>query len=177
MDSGLSHIECSLVVSISALPLTGCPGFTNRCESDSDSASDLCSDQRNLSGLLGSLGSREDTGSSSLGDVNEELLRSMLSAPTDGPFYMFNLIRYREWAVYPDGRETDLTGREANALYAPTELPHCTSVQCGALGPVRGDRIVQCLIVLDCGVAIGIATALMRRPGSDDDVLLQTTRW
>ena len=46
----------------------------------------------------------------------------MIDAPTEGPFYMFNLIRYREQAEYPDGRETDLTGREANALYAPFEF-------------------------------------------------------
>ena len=35
---------------------------------------------------------------------------------------MVNLIKYREWAVYADGRETDLTGREANALYNPVEF-------------------------------------------------------
>ena len=46
----------------------------------------------------------------------------MLAAPTEGPFYMVNLIHFRELAVYPDGRETDLTGREANAIYSPTEF-------------------------------------------------------
>jgi hypothetical protein len=46
----------------------------------------------------------------------------MIATPTEGPFYMVNLLRYREKAEYPDGRETDLTGREANALYAPFEF-------------------------------------------------------
>ncbi|NND67357.1 MAG: hypothetical protein HKN19_07210 [Halioglobus sp.] len=35
---------------------------------------------------------------------------------------MLNLIRYREFAEYRDGRETNLTGREANALYSPIEF-------------------------------------------------------
>lgn len=37
----------------------------------------------------------------------------------DGAFYMLNLILFREEACYRDGRETDLTGREANDLYQP----------------------------------------------------------
>ncbi|MEO0811665.1 MAG: hypothetical protein AAFY60_02295, partial [Myxococcota bacterium] len=44
------------------------------------------------------------------------------AAPTEGPFYMVNLIRYRELAVYADGRPTELTGREANDLYSPVEF-------------------------------------------------------
>ncbi len=37
----------------------------------------------------------------------------------DGPVWMVNLMRYRERAVYADGRESDLTGREADDRYAP----------------------------------------------------------
>jgi len=37
----------------------------------------------------------------------------------DGPFWALNLMRYRELADYADGRETTLTGREADDLYAP----------------------------------------------------------
>jgi len=40
----------------------------------------------------------------------------------DGPFHMINLIEFREKADYRDGRETDLTGREADASYAPLEF-------------------------------------------------------
>lgn len=48
----------------------------------------------------------------------------MLETPPeeDGPFWMINLIKYREKADYADGRETELTGREADALYAPQEF-------------------------------------------------------
>ncbi len=33
------------------------------------------------------------------------------------PIYMLNLLKFREKAVYADGRETDLTGVQAYALY------------------------------------------------------------
>jgi uncharacterized protein (DUF1330 family) len=33
------------------------------------------------------------------------------------PIYMLNLLKFRDKAVYADGRETDLSGREAYALY------------------------------------------------------------
>lgn len=56
------------------------------------------------------------------GDLDAAQLERMRAAPTDGPFYMVNLIRYREHARYPDARQTDLTGREANALYSPVEF-------------------------------------------------------
>jgi uncharacterized protein (DUF1330 family) len=36
----------------------------------------------------------------------------------DGPIYMVNLLRFKDRAEYEDGRETDLTGREAYGLYA-----------------------------------------------------------
>ncbi|MEM1247538.1 MAG: hypothetical protein AAGK22_14260 [Acidobacteriota bacterium] len=53
------------------------------------------------------------------GKVNPKQMARMLSPENDGPFYMINLIQFREKAVYADGRETDLTGEEANALYSP----------------------------------------------------------
>ena len=37
----------------------------------------------------------------------------------DGPIWMVNLMRYREKADYTDGRESDISGKEADDLYAP----------------------------------------------------------
>jgi hypothetical protein len=37
----------------------------------------------------------------------------------DGPVWMVNLMRYKDRAEYADGRETTLTGREADDEYAP----------------------------------------------------------
>ena len=36
----------------------------------------------------------------------------------DGPIYMLNLLKYKTKAEYSDGRETELTGREAYAVYS-----------------------------------------------------------
>ena len=45
-----------------------------------------------------------------------------LAPEDDGPVWMVNLMSYRERAAYADGRETDLTGREADDRYAPLEV-------------------------------------------------------
>lgn len=38
----------------------------------------------------------------------------------DGPVWMVNLMKYRERADYADGRESNISGREADAFYMPT---------------------------------------------------------
>ena len=55
------------------------------------------------------------------GQVNLPLAQrwAELDDETDGPFLAVNLMRYRERAEYLDGRETDLTGREADDAYTP----------------------------------------------------------
>jgi hypothetical protein len=45
-----------------------------------------------------------------------------LSPDEDREFLMVNLIKYRAKAKYADGRKTDLTGEQANALYAPIKF-------------------------------------------------------
>lgn len=61
----------------------------------------------------------------SFGTVDRSHVRRMLEVPPeeDGPFYMVNLIQHREHAEYPDGRETDLTGAQADAIYSAQILP------------------------------------------------------
>ncbi len=81
-------------------------------------SSDLCEDPANMDTLLESpMFSALLSGA----DLNGDQVQRMIDEPTAGPFYMFNLIRFRELAVYADGRDSDLTGREANALYSPVE--------------------------------------------------------
>lgn len=58
---------------------------------------------------------------SGFGGGDPTLIQRMMKEPTKGPFYMFNLIKFRAKAKYPDGRQTDLTGKQANALYSPVE--------------------------------------------------------
>ncbi|HSL58634.1 MAG TPA: hypothetical protein VK866_12390 [Acidimicrobiales bacterium] len=57
----------------------------------------------------------------------------------DGPAYMVNLMRYKPVAEYADGRESTLTGKEADDEYAPTEV----LADIGAVVVLFGDVIDQ----------------------------------
>ncbi|GAB5449800.1 MAG: DUF1330 domain-containing protein [Halioglobus sp.] len=46
--------------------------------------------------------------------------------------YMVNLLKYREHAEYADGRQTELTGREAYALYG-AGVQHCLAQVGGSI--------------------------------------------
>ena len=48
---------------------------------------------------------------------SEAQLQGFLEPGPEGPIYMVNLLKFRERAEYADGRETDLTGEEAYAIY------------------------------------------------------------
>ncbi|MEP5566560.1 MAG: DUF1330 domain-containing protein [Halioglobus sp.] len=49
---------------------------------------------------------------------SEEQIMGFLEPCAEGPICMVNLLKFKEKAEYEDGRETDLTGREAYELYA-----------------------------------------------------------
>lgn len=59
------------------------------------------------------------------GTVNRVEARRILETrpEDDGPFYLVNFIHHRAHAEYRDGRPTDLTGAEADALYNLLVLP------------------------------------------------------
>ena len=44
-------------------------------------------------------------------------MRSFRDSSTGKPIYMLNLLKFREKAEYEDGRETELTGAQAYAIY------------------------------------------------------------
>lgn len=46
-----------------------------------------------------------------------EQMTEFLGSGEDGPFVMVNLLKFKERAEYADGREADLTGAEAYAIY------------------------------------------------------------
>ncbi len=48
---------------------------------------------------------------------NEAQLQGFAEPGPDGPIYMVNLLKFKEKAEYEDGRETDLTGEQAYAIY------------------------------------------------------------
>jgi uncharacterized protein (DUF1330 family) len=49
---------------------------------------------------------------------NREQVMAFLQRAKDGPIVMVNLLKFRERAVYEDGRATELTGQQAYRLYA-----------------------------------------------------------
>jgi len=48
---------------------------------------------------------------------NAEQLQGFSEPGPQGPIYMLNLLKFKEKAEYADGRETDLSGAEAYAIY------------------------------------------------------------
>ena len=48
---------------------------------------------------------------------SEEQMKGFLEPGNDQPIYMLNLLKFKKKAEYADGRETELTGQEAYALY------------------------------------------------------------
>ena len=49
---------------------------------------------------------------------NEDQVNGFLENPEIGPISMVNLLKFKEKALYEDGRDTALTGEEAYGLYA-----------------------------------------------------------
>ena len=48
----------------------------------------------------------------------QEQMAGFLAPGPDGPINMVNLLKFKDKATYQDGRETELTGQEAYALYS-----------------------------------------------------------
>ena len=67
-------------------------------------------------------------GANDEGDLNNnvEAVIDMLISDAPSPFWMVNLIDWYDLANFADGRETDLTGREADQIYGDFILPLLT---------------------------------------------------
>jgi uncharacterized protein (DUF1330 family) len=50
-------------------------------------------------------------------------LQAFFGAAEDGPFVMLNLLRFRDKALYPDGRDAGLSGMEAYQRYGAGVKP------------------------------------------------------
>ena len=58
----------------------------------------------------------------------EEQMKGFLEPGREGPIYMLNLLKFKEMAEYADGRETDLSGAEAYAIYGQEVIQHLQKV-------------------------------------------------
>ena len=59
---------------------------------------------------------------------NDQQMAGFLEEGKDQPIYMVNLLKFKDKAVYPDKRETDLTGEEAYAVYGKEVRKHLEKV-------------------------------------------------
>ena len=50
--------------------------------------------------------------------ANEEQIRAFIKEDDGTPVHMVNLLKFKDKAEYEDGRETDLTGQQAYAIYS-----------------------------------------------------------
>ena len=111
------------LVAVAALALLACGGGGDGNGTDANGSSEgdtAVAEESNVADLIEELtATLQDGGGPRFGELNLEQVRRMLTIEDDGPFYMVNLIKFRERADYRDGRETNLTGREADALYQP----------------------------------------------------------
>lgn len=58
----------------------------------------------------------------------EEQMKGFLEPGRQGPIYMLNLLKFKAKAEYADGRETDLSGAEAYAIYGQEVVHHLQKV-------------------------------------------------
>ena len=73
---------------------------------------------------------------------NDSQLKGFFEAGTDGPIYMLNLLKFKKKAEYEDGRETDLTGAEAYALYGTEVSKILVKLGGGALFNAAVERLM-----------------------------------
>ena len=59
---------------------------------------------------------------------NRQQIECFMAPGQDGPIYMLHLLSFKEKAEYPDGRDTDLTGAEAYAVYSAEVAGHLATV-------------------------------------------------
>ena len=76
---------------------------------------------------------------------SSERIKQFFGDQEDGLFVMVNLLKFKAKAVYEDGRDTDLTGREAYRLYGKAfkEIMGPQGVTVLYSGEMRGTLIGQ----------------------------------
>jgi hypothetical protein len=72
------------------------------------------------------------------GQIDRTFAMKLATTPpdADGPIWMVNLMKYRAKADYADGRESAISGREADDLYAPVDVLRDIGAEVVFLGDV-----------------------------------------
>ena len=74
---------------------------------------------------------------------NERQMEEFLEEGNDEPIFMVNLLKFKEKAEYPDKRETDLSGREAYAIYGAEVVKHLEKV---GGKPIFGSDVIRLML-------------------------------
>ena len=74
---------------------------------------------------------------------NEKQMEEFLEEGNDEPIFMVNLLKFKEKAEYPDKRKTDLTGREAYAIYGAEVVKHLEKV---GGKPIFGSDVIRLML-------------------------------
>ena len=90
-------------------------------------------------------------------------IQALLQAELSGPIAMLNLLRFKQRAEYEDGRDSDLSGREAYQLYGQQMAPFVES---------RGGRLLHSsaahLLMIGDGELEWDMVAIMEYPSKED---------
>ena len=74
---------------------------------------------------------------------NEKQMEEFLEEGNEEPIFMVNLLKFKEKAEYPDKRETDLSGREAYAIYGAEVVKHLEKV---GGKPIFGSDVIRLML-------------------------------
>ena len=75
--------------------------------------------------------------------LNDQQMTGFLEEGKDQPIYMVNLLKFKGKEVYPDKRETDLTGEEAYAIYSQEVIKHLEKV---GGKPIFGGKVARLML-------------------------------
>jgi len=75
-------------------------------------------------------------------EPSDEQIRGFLEGDADTPIHMVNLLKFKQKAEYEDGRETDLSGAEAYAIYGQEVQAHLEKVGAESVFAGRVSRLM-----------------------------------
>lgn len=73
---------------------------------------------------------------------NEEQMKGFMAPGHDAPIYMLNLLKFKDMAEYEDGRESNLSGAEAFAIYGAEVVGHLAKVGGAPMFSARIERLM-----------------------------------
>ena len=87
---------------------------------------------------------------------NEKQMEEFLEEGHDEPIFMVNLLKFKDRAKYPDKRESNLSGKEAYAIYSKEVVGHLEKV---GGKPIFGSEVTRLMLgeVEDLGDQVAIA--------------------